>query len=89
MDDIDQQSNDGFYWIYQKVTFNVRKARFCPSYHNYKYYAVVMKCCPNLYHHVDALVWKQISILIIYLANISETLPAMTNFGMTCVYKVV
>ena len=55
MDDIDQQSNDGLYCIYRKVTFNVRNARFCPFSHNYKYYAIAMKCCPNLYNHVDAL----------------------------------
>ena len=28
MDDIDQQSKDGFDWIDRNVTFKVRKARF-------------------------------------------------------------
>ena len=97
MDDIDiEQSSDGFDWIYRKVTFKVRQARFYQFFHNYKYNAVVMKCCPNVYNHVDALVKTNpvlkkglIWIFVIYLANISETVHAMTNVGMTHIYKVV
>ena len=43
----------------QKVIFKVVKVRFCPFSHNYWYYSVVTKCCPNLLHHVASLLWNQ------------------------------
>ena len=58
-DDIDQLSRDGFHWIIQKVIFKVGKVRFSPFSHNYWYYSIVMKCCPNLLHHVAFLLWNQ------------------------------
>ena len=58
-DDIDQLSRDGFHWIIQKVIFKVGKVRFSPFSHNYWYYSIVTKCCPNLLHHVAFLFWNQ------------------------------
>ena len=49
-------------WIslnYSKVIFKVGKIRFSPFSHNYWYYSVVTKCCPNLLHHVASLLWNQ------------------------------
>ena len=58
-DDIDQLSRDGLNWIIQKVIFKVGKVRFSPFSHNYWYYSIVTKCCPNLLHHVASLLWNQ------------------------------
>ena len=58
-DDIDKLSREEFYWIIQKVIFKVGKVRFSPFSHNYWYYSVVTKCCPNLLHHVASLLWYQ------------------------------
>ena len=52
-------TRDGFHWIIQKVIFKVGKVRFSPFFHNYWYYSVVAKCCPNLLHHVASLLWNQ------------------------------
>ena len=58
-DDIDQLSRDGIDWIIQKFILKVKKVRFGPLSHNYLYYSVATKCCPNLLHHVASLLWKQ------------------------------
>ena len=58
-DDIDQLSRDGFHWIIQKVIFKVGNVRFSPFSHNYWYYSIVTKCCPNLLHHVASVLWNQ------------------------------
>ena len=58
-DDIDQLSRDGINCIIQKVILKVGKVRFGQFSHNYWYYSVVAKCCPNLLHHVASLLWKQ------------------------------
>ena len=58
-DDIDKLSRDGLHWIIPKVIFKVGKVRFSPFSHNYWYYSIVTKCCPNLLHHVASLLWNQ------------------------------
>ena len=55
-DDIDQLARVGFDYIFRKVTFMVGKPRFGPFSHNYQYYSVVTKFCPNVLPHVDAFV---------------------------------
>ena len=49
-------------WIYgiiQNVIFKVGKVRFSSFSHNYWYYSIITKCCPNLLHHVAFLLWNQ------------------------------
>ena len=46
-------------FIYSKGHFQGRKGQVCPFSHNYWYYSVVTKCCPNLLHHVASLLWNQ------------------------------
>ena len=57
--DIDQLSRDGFHWIIRRVILKVGRVRFGPFSHNYWYYSVVTKCCPNLVHHIASLLWNQ------------------------------
>ena len=44
---------------YQEMDFIVKvgKARCSPFSHNYWYYSVITKCCPNVLHHVASLLW--------------------------------
>ena len=63
----------GWYWStvkrwislnYSKGHFQVGKVRFSPFSHNYWYYSVVLKCCPNLLHHIASLLWNQYCLKI-------------------------
>ena len=43
---------EGFDLITLKVIAKVRKVRFGSFSYIYLYYSVVLKCCPNVLHHV-------------------------------------
>ena len=54
-------SDRGWYWStvkrcirlnYSKCHFQGQKGQVWPIVHNYLYYSIVTKCCPNLLHHV-------------------------------------
>ena len=49
---------------YLKGNFQVIKFMFCPFSDNYWYYLVVIKCCPNVLHHVASSLWNQSCIKI-------------------------
>ena len=51
-------SRDGFDLIILKVIFKVGKVKFGPFFHNYWYYSVITKCCPNLLY-LATLLWSQ------------------------------
>ena len=48
-----------FIELLKRYFFLGRKVRFSPISHNYLYYSIVTKCCPNLLHHVASLLWNQ------------------------------
>ena len=49
----------GFDWITPKVIAKVRKVRFDSCSHISLYISVVLKCCPNVLHHVGSPRWSQ------------------------------
>ena len=48
-----------FIKLFKRSFSRSENVRFSPFSHNYWYYSVVTKCCPNLLYHVASLLWNQ------------------------------
>ena len=61
---------EGFDWIILKVIAKVRKVTLGSFSHISLYWSVVLKCCPNVLHHVASQRWSyccsQILMVLVY-----------------------
>ena len=48
-----------FIEIFKRSFFKIGNGQVWPISHNYWYYSVATKCCPNLLYHVASLLWNQ------------------------------